>query len=106
MVSIRWMRGASPFSCPFFRTAVLGQPFTETSPAGFLFIVCQLIRWRGPSPPCGPCLVFLVRCGPGYAPPIRPALFNLRRPRRMTAGRACAVACGGRSLALAAADKD
>lgn len=57
-------------------------------------------------PPCGPCLVFLVRCGPGYAPPIRPELFNLRRPRRMTAGRACAVACGGRSLALAAADKD
>lgn len=60
MVSLRRMRGASPFFCPFFRSAVLGLPFTETSPAGFLFIVCQLIRWRGPSPPTGH-LVFLVR---------------------------------------------
>lgn len=105
MVSLRWMRGASPFFCPFFRPAVLGLPFTETSPAGFLFIVCQLIRWRGPSPPLGPFGFFgaVARATP---PPIRPALFNLRRPRRMTAGSACAVACGGRSLALAAADKD
>lgn len=105
MVSLRWMRGASPFSCPFFRTAVLGLPFMETSPAGFLFIVCQLIRWRGPSPPAGRVWFFgAVR--PWLRAPHRPALFNLRRPRRMTAGRACAVACGGRSLALAAADKD
>lgn len=105
MVSLRWMRGASPFFCPFFRPAVLGLPFTETSPAGFLFIVCQLIRWRGPSPPSGH-LVFFGAVARATPPPIRPALFNLRRPRRMTAGRACAVACGGRSLALAAADKD
>lgn len=56
-------------------------------------------------PPHGPFGFFWCG-GPCYAPPIRPALFNLRRPRRMTAGRACAVACGGRSLALAAADKD
>lgn len=56
-------------------------------------------------PPLGPFGFFgaVARATP---PPIRPALFNLRRPRRMTAGRACAVACGGRSLALAAADKD
>ena len=77
MVSLRWMRGASPFYCPFFRTAVLGQPFRETSPAGHLFIVCQLIRWRGPLPPTGR-LVFLGAVGPCYAPPQRPALFNLR----------------------------
>lgn len=105
MVSLRWIRGASLFFCPFFRTAVLGLPFMETSPAGFLFIVCQLIRWRGPSPPSGH-LVFFGAVARASPPPIRPALFNLRRPRRMTAGRACAVACGGRSLALAAADKN
>lgn len=68
MVSLRWMRGASPFFCPFFRTAVLGLPITETSPAGFLFIVCQLIRWRGPSPP--PRAIWFFWCGgPGYAAP-------------------------------------
>lgn len=56
-------------------------------------------------PPSGH-LVFFGAVARATPPPIRPALFNLRRPRRMTAGRACAVACGGRSLALAAADKD
>ena len=52
------MRGASPFFCPFFRTAVLGLPLRKTSPAGYLFIVCQLIRWRGPSPPTGHLVFF------------------------------------------------
>ena len=56
-------------------------------------------------PPHGP-FGFFGAVALATPPPIRPALFNLRRPRRMTAGRACAVACGGRSLALAAADKD
>lgn len=56
-------------------------------------------------PPHGP-FGFFGAVALATPPPIRLALFNLRRPRRMTAGRACAVACGGRSLALAAADKD
>lgn len=57
---------------PFFRAAVLGQPFTETSPAGFLFIVCQLIKWRGPSPPAG--RVWFFWCGAALAtrPPSGP----------------------------------
>ena len=33
-------KGRKPFFCPFFRTAVLGLPFMETSPAGFFCSSC------------------------------------------------------------------
>ena len=55
-----------------------------------------------PVPPWAAIWFLLVRW-PAVAPPIRAALFTPPASPPPTAGRACAVACGGRSLALAAA---
>lgn len=105
MVSIRWMRGASPFSCPFFSNCGAWPAFYGDFSGGLLVHRVSVDKVARAVPPHGP-FGFFGAVALATPPPIRPALFNLRRPRRMTAGRACAVACGGRSLALAAADKD
>lgn len=97
--------GRKPLFLSVFSACGAWPAFEEDFSGGLLVHRVSVDKVARAVPPHGP-FGFFGAVALATPPPIRPALFNLRRPRRMTAGRACAVACGGRSLALAAADKD
>ena len=72
MVSLRWMRGASPFFCPFFSDCGAWPAFEGDFSGGLLVHRVSVDKVARAVPPLGPFGFFLVRWPGLRRPPSGP----------------------------------